>query len=224
MLVGVHGCHGARAGTLAPYLWPFGTLALSLALVPACAGKRIEPAPNSQTLVVLLPEEDGSASAVRVSNASGAVELNEPLEATRAASRQAPTAPAKLDRADVERDFGAVLADLPQPPERFNLYFRTETADLTEESRALLQRVLRAVAARPAPDVTAIGHTDTTGSTAGNYRLGLQRAATVKKLLIGAGLDGDAIEIESHGEADLLVPTRNNTAEPRNRRVEITVR
>jgi outer membrane protein OmpA-like peptidoglycan-associated protein len=200
------------------------TLALFLALVSGCAGKRLHSETPSQSLIVLMPEDAGAASAVRVSNPSGAVELNEPLEATRVASHQAPTTPVKLNRADVERDFGAVLAGLPPPAERFNLYFRTDTAELTDASRALLPGILRAVAARPAPDITAIGHTDTTGSTSGNFRLGLQRAATVKKLLIGAGLEGDAIEIESHGEADLLVPTRNNTAEPRNRRVEITVR
>jgi hypothetical protein len=30
--------------------------------------------------------------------------------------------------------------------------------------------------------------------------------------------------VTSHGEGDLLVKTRDNTPEPRNRRVEITVR
>ena len=32
------------------------------------------------------------------------------------------------------------------------------------------------------------------------------------------------IEATTHGEADLLVKTPDNTPEPRNRRVEITVR
>jgi outer membrane protein OmpA-like peptidoglycan-associated protein len=32
------------------------------------------------------------------------------------------------------------------------------------------------------------------------------------------------IEARSHGEAELLVPTRDNVSEPKNRRVEITVR
>jgi outer membrane protein OmpA-like peptidoglycan-associated protein len=174
--------------------------------------------------VVLLPEDDGSSSAARVANPAGAAELTAPFEATRAGSNQAPTPPVKLDRADVEREFGALLADLPPPAVHVNLYFRTDTTDLTDDSRALLPGILRAVAARPAPDVTVIGHTDTTGSASGNYRLGLERAEMVRKLLVAAGLDAAAIEIDSHGEADLLVRTRNNTAEPRNRRVEITVR
>jgi outer membrane protein OmpA-like peptidoglycan-associated protein len=32
------------------------------------------------------------------------------------------------------------------------------------------------------------------------------------------------VEVTSHGEADLLVPTADETFEPRNRRVEISVR
>jgi outer membrane protein OmpA-like peptidoglycan-associated protein len=84
--------------------------------------------------------------------------------------------------------------------------------------------VLCAVAGRKVPEVTVIGHTDTTGPAANNYRLGLDRAQTVKTLLIRAGLDANLVEVESHGEADLLQKTPDSTAEPRNRRVEITIR
>jgi outer membrane protein OmpA-like peptidoglycan-associated protein len=171
-----------------------------------------------------MPEDDGAASAARVSNPSGAVDLDAPLEATRVAADKPPTPPAPMDRDDVTREFGPLLAGLPRPADHFPLYFRTDTADLTDDSRALLPEVLRAVAARAAPDVSVIGHTDTTGNAPNNYRLGLDRAEMVRQLLVRAGLDGAAIEIESHGEADLLVPTRDNTPEPRNRRVEITVR
>jgi outer membrane protein OmpA-like peptidoglycan-associated protein len=46
----------------------------------------------------------------------------------------------------------------------------------------------------------------------------------IRKQLIDIGLDPTLIEIVSHGEADLLVPTADDVPEPRNRRVEITVR
>jgi outer membrane protein OmpA-like peptidoglycan-associated protein len=73
-------------------------------------------------------------------------------------------------------------------------------------------------------EVTVIGHTDTTGSRASNYQLGLERAQAVRALLLEAGLDDSLIEVSSHGEADLLHSTPDNTSEPRNRRVEITIR
>jgi outer membrane protein OmpA-like peptidoglycan-associated protein len=68
-----------------------------------------------------------------------------------------------------------------------------------------------------------VGHTDTVGTPASNYELGLRRATIVRDLLIGAGLDASTIEATSHGEGNLLVPTPDDTAEPRNRRVEIVV-
>ena len=57
-----------------------------------------------------------------------------------------------------------------------------------------------------------------------NVALGLKRATSVQRLLVTAGLDPSIIEVRSHGEADLSIKTPNNTAEPRNRRVEIVVR
>jgi outer membrane protein OmpA-like peptidoglycan-associated protein len=38
------------------------------------------------------------------------------------------------------------------------------------------------------------------------------------------GVDKSSIFTESHGATDLLVPTKENVAEPRNRRVEVIVR
>ena len=62
------------------------------------------------------------------------------------------------------------------------------------------------------------------GDPRANLALGLKRAISVRDILVEAGLAPSTIEVTSHGEADLLVKTPNNTPEPRNRRVEITVR
>ena len=43
-------------------------------------------------------------------------------------------------------------------------------------------------------------------------------------LLRQQGLNLAALVVESHGERNLLVPTPDNVDEPRNRRVEITLR
>jgi len=99
-----------------------------------------------------------------------------------------------------------------------------ESDQLTADSRALLPQVLQAVKEFPFADVAVIGHTDTTGSAASNVELGLRRANVVRQLLLDAGLEGSIIDVTSHGEVDPLVPTPDETAEPRNRRVEIAVR
>lgn len=202
------------------------TLAAVVAASSACAPRQVEkPAAPAATLVVLLPEgEAGQSGSVVVSNNAGRSELSSPYQATRVAAAGAPSPPAPMDEGEIAREFGDVLANLPPAPLVFNLYFNTDSSELTAESQALLPKVLQAVADRIVPDVTVIGHTDTTGSTASNFRLGLKRAVTVRGLLVATGVDPALIQVESHGEADLLTKTPDNTPEARNRRVEITVK
>jgi outer membrane protein OmpA-like peptidoglycan-associated protein len=196
------------------------------AATSSCAARQIaRPAHPDAELVVLLPEADAAQSgSVVVSNRAGKVELAAPFEATRITASGAPSPATKMDEGEVTREFGSVISNLPAAPESFLLYFRTDSSELTTESQALLPEVLRAVADRLVPDVTVIGHTDTTGGAASNFRLGLKRAVTVRALLVSTGVDAALIRIESHGEADLLTKTPDNMPEARNRRVEITVK
>jgi outer membrane protein OmpA-like peptidoglycan-associated protein len=46
----------------------------------------------------------------------------------------------------------------------------------------------------------------------------------VADLLVVAGVEPAIMEIVSHGEGDPLVATEDEVAEPKNRRVEVTVR
>lgn len=192
-------------------------------MLTGCGGKRANTPAAARVQVVLL-EDTESPSAATVTSKAGTVVLISPFESTTVATGRPPSAPVKLDEGQVRREYGPLLASLPEPPRHFNLYFRTDTSDLTPESRAILPDILSAVAARKVPEVTVIGHTDTTGAAPSNYRLGLERAEAVKTLLIKAGLDDRLVEIESHGERNLLRKTPDDTAEPRNRRVEITIR
>ena len=129
-----------------------------------------------------------------------------------------------LNESEIQRIFHEALNALPPPPQHFTLYFRFESGDLTEESRARVPEILKAIKARPVPDLVIVGHTDTTGTRAANFDLGRRRALIVRGLLVEAGADAAAIDITSHGESDPQVQTADETLEPRNRRVEISVR
>ena len=201
-------------------------------MAAACASAR---APRTSTadpeagggkaLVVLLadPGTDTVGRAV-VSNAHGAVDLDKARQSTRVSSNAAPSPPEILSEREVRELFVPALEGMPPAPEHFTLFFKFESEELTDESRKMLQDVLQAVKARPVPDVVAVGHTDTTGQPRANVQLGLRRAVAVRTLLVSAGLTRKAIEVTSHGEAELLVKTSDGVFEPRNRRVEITVR
>ena len=120
--------------------------------------------------------------------------------------------------------FGEALAGQPPAPRHFTLQFRFESDALTAESQALIPEILQAVKALSVPEVLVVGHTDTLGDPKSNFALGLKRAEMVRGILVQAGLPASTVDVDSHGEADLFVKTRNNVPEPRNRRVEITVR
>ncbi len=199
----------------------------------ACGAQHVKtpeapPDPKTATLVVLLPDEDGGTGRASVSSSkapnTGSVELAKSREATIVGVKRPPTRVTVMTEDEIKREFGNVLSALPPAPQHFTLYFRFESDELTPESGALVPEILRAVKQRPLPEVTITGHTDTTGSSASNFELGLKRATMVRGLLADAGLDPSSIEVTSHGEAALLVSTPDNTYEPRNRRVEITIR
>src|SRR5262245_32916867 len=203
-------------------------LALAAIAAAACGPKRVAPsapAPTAPpTLIALLPDpETGVTGRAIVTNEFGSVDLDAPRAATRATADAAPHADT-ISEADVARIFGPALAALPPAPRHFTLYFQFESDTLTEESTALVPDILRAVKELKVPEVVVVGHTDTMGDTNANVALGLKRAMSVRNILITAGLDPGTIDVTSHGEGDLLVKTADNTPEPRNRRVEISVR
>ena len=208
---------------------------LQLALAPAIAGllatgcgpRRVSAPqqPQSPAMVVLLADpESGKTGRARVSNGHGRVDLAAERQSTVVAANGAPSAVMVISDEEVTRIFGGAIAALPPPPKHFTLYFEFESDKLTSESLALVPEILQAVKALEVPEVAVVGHTDTMGTNKANFELGLKRANTVHALLVDAGLAPSTIDVTSHGEGDLLVRTRNNKAEPRNRRVEIAVR
>jgi OmpA-OmpF porin, OOP family len=125
---------------------------------------------------------------------------------------------------EVRAIFADALAVEPPRPVTFILYFIESTDQFTPESQALVDQVLLAIASRPAPELTVAGHTDTLGSAQYNDALSLRRAERVRVLLIARGIAPDSIRAVGRGMRELRVPTAAGVAEPRNRRVEITVR
>ncbi|PKO87228.1 MAG: OmpA family protein [Betaproteobacteria bacterium HGW-Betaproteobacteria-12] len=187
-------------------------MGLGLVLLAGCASK---------SYVVLLENPDGSTGAVVVKGSQGEQVID---QARHGAALDGATQPAAVAEADIQRDFAAAMAARPLLPERFLLYFASGGAQLTAESQALLPKIVDSAAKRPAVDVSIIGHTDTVGRAEQNEELALKRAQAIAELIKAKGLQVHALSIESHGERNPLIKTADETAEPRNRRVEISLR
>jgi outer membrane protein OmpA-like peptidoglycan-associated protein len=77
---------------------------------------------------------------------------------------------------------------------------------------------------RKVADVVVVGHTDAVGSDAFNDDLARKRAESIRAALLARGLAATDVVAIGRGKRELLVPTADGVAEPRNRRVEIVVR
>jgi outer membrane protein OmpA-like peptidoglycan-associated protein len=203
---------------------------IGLWLCAGCGSKRISPAAPSTaisapTLIALLPDPETNVTGrIRVFNEFGSINISTPNASLRTVAGAPPRTVTILTREEVNRLFGEALAALPPAPKHFILQFNFESDTLTVASSSLVPAILEAVKALPVPEVVIVGHTDTMGDKQSNLALGLKRAMRVRDILLGAGLAPGMMDVTSHGEADLIVRTRDNTPEPRNRRVEITVR
>lgn len=176
----------------------------------------------SKSYVVLVESPDGSTGAIEVKTAKGLTRVDQKgyavsLDGSSAAAFQA-------DQPKVDKDFAAARAAQPALPKVYLLYFKTGGTSLTKKSQAEIPDVLKTVRERGPSAVSVIGHTDTVSTQAYNEKLGLQRARAIARQLRENGLQALELVVTSHGEGNLLVKTPDNTPEPANRRVEVTVR
>lgn len=205
--------------------------------------------PSTQRLIEQLrPRDPGSLGDVRgirppsarppaesAAPATPTVTLT-PTPAPGAATTQPPAATAPQPGPVQAPPPMATTRPAPPPPPRettapegvpavsLTVNFATGSAQLTPQARAQLDRL---GAALSSPDLAPFrfrieGHTDTTGSAALNQRLSEERAAAVAAYLQQRwGIAPGRLETVGFGQTQLLVQTPDNTAEARNRRVQV---
>ena len=180
--------------------------------------------PVGRTSVILLPQADGSPSAVVVrGNDDVSHVLSVPWQRATANSQGV----SQIDQAapaEVRQQHPLLFQLLPPPMQRYTVYFEAGSAVLTTASRAQMEQVLRDVQGREGGELVITGHTDTAGGQAGNDELSRRRAQLVKDMFLARRFPANRIEVVGRGERDLAVRTPDEVREPRNRRVTIEVR
>jgi outer membrane protein OmpA-like peptidoglycan-associated protein len=100
-------------------------------------------------------------------------------------------------------------------PDTINFAFNS--SELSDESRAILQKQANFIRQFPEVRFRVFGHTDKVGSNGYNQRLGLRRAQAAVAYLTSLGISRSRLEaVVSYGETRPIIAT--NAAEVRNRR------
>jgi outer membrane protein OmpA-like peptidoglycan-associated protein len=171
----------------------------------------------------VLPSATGKAiGGIMVSNGTTDTTLDQSFAA--AELRGGALEPCQVSKVAVDTTFRQAIAARPVLPHHFRLYFLPNSDQLTPESSLQYREALADIAQRRAYQIEVIGYTDSLGTPGDDRQLSLARAAAVRRLLARDRIDAGRISVTGRGKLDLLIPTADQVAEPRNRRVEIWVR
>lgn len=195
-----------------------------LPILAVCAALLGLGACSAPDRVVLVTDPDGHLGRIQVSSAGGSQTLErDKMVSSVAGAKAAPTPAQPITDQEIQQTWGSALAALPPRPLTFLLYFKTGSSDLRDESKPEVKRVAEVLRDWAHPHVLVAGHADGTGSDETNIKVSRERADMVRDMLVKMGVPADSIEATSHGKRNPLVKVPDGTAEPRNRRVSVTI-
>ncbi len=107
---------------------------------------------------------------------------------------------------------------------RRKIYFKRNTARLTERSKLLLDEIAAFLIEHPEIKLVRIdGHTDNKGSDEYNRRLSQKRADAVRAYLISKGVESSRLRTKGYGRSRPIYPNISERARAKNRRVEFHI-
>jgi peptidoglycan-associated lipoprotein len=132
----------------------------------------------------------------------------------------------------VQQATPAVQIPPPQPPPAprtveitpASIYFAFDSAELTSEARAALQRLFDQARQRPDQDLRIEGNCDERGTEEYNVALGQRRADAAKKYLVDLGMDAARVTTVSNGKERPRALGHDEEAWRENRRDDLMVK
>ncbi len=205
-----------RAPIVSLIVAPLALAALPLAALPAAAQSN----PSSDQIIQSLKPSgnllQGGTRGIRMANPSGSDETQQ--------TQPAPRAPGTGAGHPTHTAAASPAAAAGAPSVSLSVQFATGSAELTPEARDTLDQLGKALTSSDLAQYRfrIEGHTDTVGAKDYNLTLSQQRADAVaayleNKFAVNAG----RLRPVGMGEQGLLVPTPPNTANEKNRRVNV---
>lgn len=103
------------------------------------------------------------------------------------------------------------------------IYFRHDSAELKDESIAVLNATAQTLKANPGVSVEIAGHTDSQGDAGYNQNLSDRRANAVRDYLISQGVNGSRLTAAGYGEKQPVADNNSADGRAKNRRVELRI-
>jgi outer membrane protein OmpA-like peptidoglycan-associated protein len=104
-----------------------------------------------------------------------------------------------------------------------DISFDTGRADIKPNFRPVLDRFATTLNDNRNTTVSIVGHTDSTGGSAINQPLSVDRAARTRDYLAARGIDPNRVRVEGRAEREPVASNNDPGGRARNRRVEIYV-
>lgn len=105
-----------------------------------------------------------------------------------------------------------------------NILYNTNSADLQEESKVILENFAVYLKENPKLEVEIQGHTDNVGNPKDNEALSTNRAYTVKTLLESYGINGKRITAKGYGQNKPIADNKTEAGRAKNRRTEFLIK
>lgn len=104
-----------------------------------------------------------------------------------------------------------------------NIYYNTNSAQIKEESKLILQSFAEYMAENPNMKIEIQGHTDNVGNPKDNEALSTNRAFSIKELLEANKIDGSRITAKGYGQSKPVADNKTEEGRAKNRRTEFLI-
>jgi len=136
----------------------------------------------------------------------------------------------RLLKANVDTDLGAINLQGVQVSQgngqiavtlSQELLFSTGSSFVGSNGRQAVRQLVNTLQNNPTVDIIVEGHTDNQGDPNTNWKLSIERANTVARLMMVQGIDPERITISGRGQYDPVATNSSAAGRAQNRRTEI---
>jgi outer membrane protein OmpA-like peptidoglycan-associated protein len=176
-----------------------------------------------EKVAVILGDKSGKKNAITVRSKDTKLKIDKPLTQVKIRKDGKLSKPVKISKKELNKNFGTVINAIPKKAFSINIFFKKDIK-LEDIYIIKLFQIKQEIKRRKPCEVEIIGYSDTKGSDEKNLILSKKRAELIKTLIDETKVEIENINLRALGESNLLVSTKDDTTEPKNRRVEVIIK